>query len=727
MRRRAGTFSAAGIRLFPLLAVMICTTGALVTLLIGFARQGQQALDEAAQQSGSQAEDRESLEWRIGQLSAVRDKTESDLSAARAELSHLEDHLRRLRERGERLRGAIAESAGIEPGKLDKQRAAADELERLRRPDQGRRASRCERRRDADGKPVKYSVVPYEGPFRTNRRPIYLECRKDSVVLQPEGIVFGDSDFAGPLGPGNPIAAALRAAREYLANADPDNFEKKEPYPLLLVRPDAIEAYYAAQAAVSSWGSQFGYELVGADWQLDYPEPDPQMAAVMNNAIAEARVRQQQLMAVAPREYRKAKPTFRVKPGGGGIEPDPAAQASRNRNASNPYKAAATRGGAKGGGGNGLGGNSPGGNATAGNAQGGNGTGAPGANRLAGGPGGNGPGGNGPGGNGPGGNGPGGNGPGGNGPGGNGPGGNGPGGNGPGGNGPGGNGPGGNGPGGNGPGGNGPGGNGPGGNGPGGNGLAAGGPYGAGDGTGNGTGSGTGGTAGGNGVGSNGPGSNGPGGNGPGGNALAGGPGGGNAARNATGQGAYSGTGGDGLGGGSGGSLSAGGLASGSGGLDPNGNDSAGGGFNQPGGGSMAGAAGGGPSSNGPCTARAAMVIPIRRVADHSAGGQVALRWRMATGAATAAACLTPARGAQETIPPATDWVATRVAAWAMAPAPTTRRRGPPAAISRHPVPRRGPPTATRSSAIPAVRRAMATELVRRWPKPAGPTAARPG
>ena len=61
-------------------------------------------------------------------------------------------------------------------------------------------------------KPRSYSVVPYDGPNGTRRRPIYIECLADAVVLQPEGVRLSEADFEGPLGPGNPLAAALRAA-----------------------------------------------------------------------------------------------------------------------------------------------------------------------------------------------------------------------------------------------------------------------------------------------------------------------------------------------------------------------------------------------------------------------------------------------------------------------------------------------------------------------------------
>ena len=135
----------------------------------------------------------------------------------------------------------------------------------------------------AASRPKSYAIVPYDGPNRTRRRPIYIECRGDAVVLQPENIVFTEADFDEPLGPGNPLAAAVRAAREQMllqGSVDPQN--AGEPYPLLLVRPAGIAAYDAALAAMKSWGSEFGYELINDDWQLKYPPPDPNLAKAVD-------------------------------------------------------------------------------------------------------------------------------------------------------------------------------------------------------------------------------------------------------------------------------------------------------------------------------------------------------------------------------------------------------------------------------------------------------------
>ena len=107
-----------------------------------------------------------------------------------------------------------------------------------------------------------YAVVPFQGRHGTRRRPVYIECRADEIVIQPAGIVLTGRDFVGPITPGNALAAGLRAMREELARRQQaSGGDTVKPYPLLLVRPDGVEAYYAARKAIKSWGSEFGYEL----------------------------------------------------------------------------------------------------------------------------------------------------------------------------------------------------------------------------------------------------------------------------------------------------------------------------------------------------------------------------------------------------------------------------------------------------------------------------------
>ena len=91
------------------------------------------------------------------------------------------------------------------------------------------------------------------------------------------------------MGPNNPLAAAFRAIRENMF--DRGNFDPQrdgEPYPLLLVRPGGIIAYYAAREAMQWWTADFGYELIDDDWKVAFPPPDPQMTRLLQQVVAAA-------------------------------------------------------------------------------------------------------------------------------------------------------------------------------------------------------------------------------------------------------------------------------------------------------------------------------------------------------------------------------------------------------------------------------------------------------
>jgi len=323
--------AALSVSLFPFLAVLICTMGALILLLVVIARQSRlqaaQAVDENEKQQDEKLQiAREDVQWRIEQLETSRQRTTTQLDEARLALGHLEDHSRRLRNQIARLRAAYNDLNRLD-GEDNRQR---EELEAQRTRMKTEIADAQHRldqvRRVAAEKSRSYAVVPYQGPHETYRRPIYIECREDAIVLQPEGIVFTDEDFEGPMGPGNPLAAALRAAREYMLDqGDFDPEKSGEPYPLMLVRPDGIVAFYAARAAMKSWGSEFGYELVGKDWKLDFEPPDALKARVVNRAVDLARVRQKRLARAAPRHYRGSGPQrteYRASPTRGGVVVD---------------------------------------------------------------------------------------------------------------------------------------------------------------------------------------------------------------------------------------------------------------------------------------------------------------------------------------------------------------------------------------------------------------------
>lgn len=331
LARRTLQVGGNGVSLFPFLAVLICTMGALILLLVVIARQArvqaaQAAAEKAEQNQRDVAAELEMVRWRIEQLQQSRATTESQLAEARLQLGQIEDHARRLAKQladleTEARRLGQAGSAN----RHDKQQLV-NRLTELRQQIADADRALEAANRQAARQQKSYAIIPYKGPHQTHRRPIYIECREDAIVVQPEGIELRPNDFQGPGGPGNPLASAMRAIREYLVNQPGYDLQADgEPYPLLLVRPDGVVAYAQARTALESWGADFGYELIDGDWELEYQPRDPTLAQVAQHAIDVARVRQQRLVAAAPRSYGRGsgpgggdqRPVYRVAPHGG--------------------------------------------------------------------------------------------------------------------------------------------------------------------------------------------------------------------------------------------------------------------------------------------------------------------------------------------------------------------------------------------------------------------------
>ena len=153
-------------------------------------------------------------------------------------------------------------------------------------------------------RPPVYAIVPYDGPNGTHRRPIYLECTSEGVVIQPEGILLPVQRLSQVRsGPAIRSDAALRAIREYYARLGPTG-SQGEPYPLLIVRPGGVESYAMARAAMRSWDDEFGYELIDETMQLKYPGRRSHAGTTAaERSIVDARSRQAILAAAMPSRF----------------------------------------------------------------------------------------------------------------------------------------------------------------------------------------------------------------------------------------------------------------------------------------------------------------------------------------------------------------------------------------------------------------------------------------
>ncbi len=327
MNRSRRSSSALSVSLFPFLAVLICTMGSLIVLLVLVVQLARVNASEDSlktdllQQPDARQTEKEDLQWRRELLQQQRTQIQAELSDRRLELSHLEEHIRELEKRWDALRQAAADLQASLSGKSQDQEAAATQLEQLQEEVDAAREELDQARQKAAQRRPSYAIVPYDGPNGTHRRPIYLECTARGLILQPEGIMFGVDDFQGPLGPGNPLDASLRAIREYLARSGSAG-SQGEPYPLLLVRPDGIESYAMARLALRSWDDEFGYELLDGQMQLTYPDPDPTLAQLLQRVIEDARSRQAILAAAMPSRFEKQNEIgFVASPTSGGFLP----------------------------------------------------------------------------------------------------------------------------------------------------------------------------------------------------------------------------------------------------------------------------------------------------------------------------------------------------------------------------------------------------------------------
>ncbi len=307
-RRQSETFS-----LLPFMAVLICTMGALIVLLVVLVQQARVSADSIGEAEPTQPlEDDVDLDaitrqiedasWRAEILNQSRRQMIERLADGRLQLSHIEEHIRRLEDRIDVLGEQVAALDNDDPSRLRNIEADRLELARLLAEVETARTELEAARREAAEHPQSYALIPYDGPTGTHRRPIYIECLADRVVLRPEGIELVAEDFRPPLGPQNALASALRTVREYLARTGQVGVGS-EPYPLLIVRPDGATSYAAARRAMQSWDAEFGYELIEDEVTLEYPPADPQLVAELQRTVDEARRIQRDLARAAPSRH----------------------------------------------------------------------------------------------------------------------------------------------------------------------------------------------------------------------------------------------------------------------------------------------------------------------------------------------------------------------------------------------------------------------------------------
>lgn len=303
--RKANDFSPST---FPFLAVLLCTIGALVLILVITVVHSHASANKVADaEYGETLENaKEQSDYLVSiseELQARRERVKKELERRRRELGHIEDHIERLKVELSKLKLQAEQTSS---------QTAVDELENKERQIASLEEQLAQKKSDLTktieqrkNKPPAFSIIPYEGPNGTARRPVYLECQSDGLVIQPEGIKLTIQELAPPHGPGNPLDAALRVLRTAYQAKDATYGITTPPYPLLIVRPDGIHTYALARAAMSGWDDQYGYELVEADRDLVFPPGVQGLEIELQKSLAIARERQAALVASLPARFRK--------------------------------------------------------------------------------------------------------------------------------------------------------------------------------------------------------------------------------------------------------------------------------------------------------------------------------------------------------------------------------------------------------------------------------------
>ncbi len=132
---------------------------------------------------------------------------------------------------------------------------------------------------------TRYSILPYDGRSGATRRPVVIECTESGLTFASEQISLSARDVDGFTERFNPLLAGAEALIDYWG--DRANPQEPRPYVLLVVRPGGIVAYYVARQLLEKLSEPFGYELVPADHQFEWPETNAGAVRVCQEAIDE--------------------------------------------------------------------------------------------------------------------------------------------------------------------------------------------------------------------------------------------------------------------------------------------------------------------------------------------------------------------------------------------------------------------------------------------------------
>lgn len=325
------------VSLFPFLAVLLCTIGALVLLLVvvasGIRREAvataaKQAHDPGVEEPEPSADIQSVEPLELAAVSGVESRPidplfaveppESPISAAEperlAELAELELFAKELKSRLqsrtrqlesiEQKKKALAQQLQLASSHhVEMQQALVRTISDRNELDQRLNELKIENRQmvellDQSDELIKeqqkhlaspkHSIIPYDGQTGTVRRPIIVECRDNVIRFEAEGVEISYRDLKRFSPEQNPLRSGVTALAAYWVEhdrrADPGRRPTK-PYALILVRPSGADAFQSALFALDELVGDFGYELVEDHFEYEVPETTAEAERVCRAAV----------------------------------------------------------------------------------------------------------------------------------------------------------------------------------------------------------------------------------------------------------------------------------------------------------------------------------------------------------------------------------------------------------------------------------------------------------
>lgn len=334
MARQTATSSP--VSLFPFLAVLMCTIGALVLLLIMIsARLRASAIAETVARQTVPADEQTTPAIKTDLPEPTVPAPESPrpepsiTKPPSAELASADqlDLLRELEAQSQRLQASLDDRAARLQGIEQKSQALRQQLDNLRKQEQElqrqlnqatlsrEQADRRSFELKAETEQVRellrqsdellaaqkqrlaaprYAIVPFDGQTGTVRQPIVIECRENSIRFVAEDITLRTDELVDYSPGHNPLLAGVRALSAYWTEQNrAAGRVASEPYALLLIRPDGSREFKVARILLETIVGQYGYELVDVDFQYEIPGTTPE-------AVAQCRAAIERTVAIGP-------------------------------------------------------------------------------------------------------------------------------------------------------------------------------------------------------------------------------------------------------------------------------------------------------------------------------------------------------------------------------------------------------------------------------------------